>query len=96
MRKSPSKTAQVLLAAAEAIETYGHVKGDLGNASYGFCVVGALCFVAEDSKYLDAYSAFTAHIQSISEFSLVSTWNNAPERTKQEVVSELRKLALEL
>ncbi len=94
--------SKLLLKAASAIETYGHVKGDLGHPSKGFCFLGALTFAEHGSadaiingkgwnkSMSAAQQRFCRNLGGQSEVD----WNNAPHRTKDEVVAKMRAVAL--
>ena len=84
---------QVFLAAADLIEIHGHCKG-LRQRREGFCVLGAISQAATGDPW-----KFDGHEEPCATFArqigemLPAQWNNAPERTKEEVVSALRATA---
>lgn len=88
---------QLLLNAADLIEKHGHCKGQLYNEKGQMCLMGALNRVHQN--YVPQVDA-TAKVAAVLGLSYVGTaviavvdWNNAPERTGQEVIDVLRLAA---
>lgn len=88
--KPISPVQQVLLDAAESIEKYGWCQGRGGVNGGPRCALGALVHAAnnERSLYAGALLGLTRIIGSG-----VVYWNDAPERTKAEVIAALRAAA---
>jgi len=95
-----SPDRQMLWDAANLIEERGHAKGALVRVDGSMCALGALnCAATGDpldhqqrhdvSGFMVAFSSLTKRVGGD-----IVEWNNAPERTKEEVVSELRSAAL--
>ena len=76
-----------LLKAADLIEKHGHCKYVLRDKQGRFCIWGALIFVG-----VPCFSVEKRLQKYLGRDSI--TWNNAPERTAEEVVSTLRRVAL--
>jgi hypothetical protein len=84
------QVADVLDDAADLIERGGLVKEALYDGEGAFCSVGALYEVCSTpSLRMDAYTA----IYSFTGGCSVADWNNAPERTKQQVLDTFRLAA---
>jgi hypothetical protein len=95
---------QKMLEAADIIEERGHCKGVVENEQGNVCLYGALCFAfAGTAKMFYAAGAHDATVR-VGEYlglngpfgagSAAVRWNNAPERTKEDVVNALRGAAL--
>ncbi len=82
--------------AAELIRTRGHCKGDYTDASGALCLVGAIrvvtgCGLAYESAASGECIALTLRVaQTIPD---VLDFNDAPERTAEEVISALESAA---
>lgn len=97
---------QILEDAATIIERNGWHQGDLAawggdwfeqiKAGSPCCIVGAV-HVAGDSEY-DRYmwELATSAITEKGFYSTAPGWNDAPERTKEEVIAALRNAAARL
>ena len=98
--------SDVLSRAADAIQERGHCKGNFVDAAGNLCVAGALYLAAglpvvgiakprdgwdAAKSYADADEAAAAFRRYVG--SSVYTWNDQPERTKEEVVAALRAAA---
>lgn len=86
----------VLLTAATRIERMGHCKGRLRGNNGEYCVVGAIfgnpasgAHVSGTRDELEAHVRFSSHVGG----DMVG-WNNADERTAEEVITKLRSVAL--
>ena len=87
--------AQMLLKAADVIEKYGHAKSTLGHISVGFCINGALNFAATGTSTNQTTAGNSAKMRMMASLGGDQiSWNNAPERTADEVVAKLRAVAL--
>ena len=81
---------EILNAAADAIEEHGWTQGRFGTQHVGFCAMGAMRHVSGLSTVIEesaAYDLLRAHVGS------TSYWNDEPGRTKEQVVTVLRKVA---
>jgi hypothetical protein len=96
--------SKLYAAAADAIEQKGHAKYALITDTGAMCIMGAINYVATGDacdydnrlfqgdynvRIIEPLEQFTGGRNPIG-------WNNAPERTKEEVVAMLRKAALVL
>jgi hypothetical protein len=90
---------QVLLDAADYIETHGLAKMVLCDAAGRRCAIGAIY----DSNYLDAdisetpamreaHGRLTSYVYN-RHLMIVSSWNNMRERTADEVCAAMRDCA---
>lgn len=88
---------QVFNLAADIIEHNGHIKGIFTDKDTGACCLVGAVYVACDELGVPRDGA--VHL-IVSEFETVTgntrgpyLWNDAPERTPQEVISVLRQIA---
>lgn len=83
---------KMLLDAADCIEKHGWVQGQIGHPQVGFCLSGAIIEVSHDRDMQKAADAVKAHLRCppSDHFGPVVKWNDAPGRTKEEVVAALR------
>jgi|SRR5882672_5235883 len=102
-RHELDEIGQLLLAAADKLETNGHVKWSRHAASGGFCALGAIGAVLGE-KYVwadldrnGAVERLAEHlpetIEAPSSQHKVAFWNNKNERTAQEVIDKFREVA---
>ncbi len=90
--------------AADAIERFGHTKYKLGSKKEGFCLIGAIYYAHCGDAHSFSYAPII--IQAIREVESILpnedmyfntpnlvTWNNRPERTRQEVIRILKETA---
>jgi hypothetical protein len=91
--------AQVLIAAADLIETTELLKNQYSDG-HGYCSVGAIRHVARTSnESIRAIDLLAAHIEAEERlpydvgYCTVTTWNDFPLRTQEEVVQTMRKAA---
>lgn len=95
-----SKVTDTLRAAVELLEIYGWCQGSLGNTSIGFCAVGAINAASRGLAHspLDKqqrhgkacerlFSAINGHTHRYG----VASWNDDPDRTKDEVLEAFRR-----
>jgi hypothetical protein len=86
---------RVLLAAADLLEKGGHCKHALRNGT-AHCVFGAM-IVAAGGEVTEDGSVVKLPVFSHKLLTLqvgwILDWNNAPERTAEEVISTLRLVA---
>lgn len=97
-----------LLKAADYMEVHGHCKHELWNKEGAVCLVGALYITnamkvdvgdsaaARVGRYLKPDLEFSGGMFDHSRAVTAAVcWNNAPERTGEEVVAAMRATALE-
>jgi hypothetical protein len=82
---------QVLLDAANILEERGWIQGGFGNASRGYCMMGAIGETRADENW--QLMAMIALNQKFGQ--PMEQWNDTPGRTKEEVIAMLRETALE-
>ena len=90
--------SELLTGAADAIERFGHQKHTMGHTGIGFCLHGAMDYVA---WRVDAGQRFTTPVMRDAAARLARVvgtnatigWNDDPARTKEEVVAALRQAA---
>lgn len=89
------KASHILLRAACAIERRGHCKFALRKGG-AMCAIGALSYASRGHAYKgfseNGYEAFRKLTAFLGDD--VVAWNNAPERTAQEVIDGMRAAAL--
>ncbi len=98
--------ADVLMKAADLLEKHGHIKFLRGNIIEGMCALGALQAAQGKIYDLDTELTLTASQVVVDamklkhEFAMphaaLAAWNNLPERTGQEVIDAMRKVAKSL
>lgn len=93
--------SKILLKAAAVIEERGLAKGERCNAKGAMCVHGAIAFAAHGDPHAweqdDGRLAVTRMVEAVDPgCGGAAQWNNARERTKDEVVAKLRAVALGL
>ena len=82
--------ANYLTRAAEIIDRHGHCKGSTGDARRGFCALGAMLEVGgSTSLHVVAQMYFMSCVGNVA----IADWNDAPERTKDEVTATMRACA---
>lgn len=87
-----------LLGAAALIRKYGHTKRDIGSIKRGFCAVGAITL--HDGFYNGETFPQTSKAKAINKLRAYLgvkspvDWNNARERTAEEVINALEGAAL--
>lgn len=95
--------SEVAEKAIDAINTYGWTQGDYGSTECGFCYLGAIehALGVEDKEWGELtddekslYSWFTDKTFGIVG-SNAAYWNDRPERTKEEVIDLISKVAEE-
>jgi len=95
--------SEVLNKAADLIEVYGWVQGHAGGLGTGFCAAGAIAWAAgaiawtATAKTVEEHDSLilSAHVrlrQAIDGRDGIA-WNDAPGRTKKEVIQKLREAA---
>jgi hypothetical protein len=83
---------RVLLDAAEYIERHGWCQNQTWNEDGAVCAEGAiLCAAGETHGYKPA-ARLGAYLD-LMEVNEIADWNDAPSRTKSEVVAALREAA---
>jgi len=97
--------ADILDAAADELECNGHTKNDLGTPDGPKCVTGAVFHVTnlDITDVPNVQGAFKAlgdylDLPKRHEWGGLELleWNNAPERTAEEVIDAMRNTAKEL
>lgn len=88
----------ILRMAADLIEEKGHLKHQLFDSTGAMCVNGAMWFAARKEKdlFLAANEILGKSIgvsKNFLGFWDLPGWNNAPERTGEEVIAKLRETA---
>lgn len=105
-KPSWTRSKEILLKAADLIETHGWIQGSEGNLDKGFCLAGATMAAAYgaaghgDSAVYSSWELAEGQ-NLIGGGGLVrpqicwrqAIWNDDPRRTKGEVVTALRRLA---
>jgi hypothetical protein len=105
LAKTPEneKKAAIFDAAANLIKAHGHIKESLGSKSFGFCIRGALMEAVKDIQgdlggwrvALDLEGLLGFQIQNPGTRETYPdsavAWNNAPERTKEDVIQRLQE-----
>lgn len=88
---------QCLLDGADLIEKHGWRQFDLGDPTRGFCILGAMLEAAKHGGHTDAAlvcdAANRLAAQTGQRMWTVAQWNNAPGRTKEQVISAMRAAA---
>lgn len=94
--------ADLLEKAADVIFTKGHCKGDLQNSEGNVCALGALELARkgvrlnqEDITILRDYN-YTLKLLRSKVGSGIASWNDAPERTPEEVMNTMKEVAKDL
>lgn len=84
--------AKALSSAADLIEEWGWCQGRFENESGNLCAVGAIWTTrVRGTDHFDVEYTFKDALgMSVAE------WNDAPERTQDEVVAKLREVALKV
>lgn len=89
--------AEVFNGAADAIERFGHAKHVLRHRGLGaMCLSGAINYASTGDAHThhpdrDAWVYYLGHQL---QWEMLVMWNDAPERTKEEVVALLREVAV--
>lgn len=84
---------EILSAAADLIEEHGWVQGEYGDEEYGFCVMGAVyAATAEHATDRDRGNAVNRLAGSLG-YNAVVYWNDSIAKSKEEVITALRKAA---
>ena len=96
-----SKTPeQICLDAAELISTYGHMKNTIGNYDVGFCALGAImqAFDQTRSAWSNVCTPEVGQAWGLLSKTLgfstdvdIPKWNNADERTAEDVILALKR-----
>lgn len=90
-RRLLTAEAKLLLDAADCIEKYGWCQGHAQDDKGRVCVLGAMVYGA--ASYEDWQRAIDKIIRQTNVLEIAS-WNDAPGRTMEEVVSMLRAAAI--
>ena len=101
LAKELDKADLLLLKAADALETFGHCKYRLRDDQGRMCLVGALLFAKTgkshfpDDKFVASSIIRVPFLRIEKSVGEPVSWNNAPERTAEEVIATLRRVAWE-
>jgi len=92
-----------MLKAADYIRQHGHCKKRLWNDKGEVCIIGAIIRVSIKDMSVTDFIEMLHHPGRICNGTLqiifnrigpIGVWNDAPERTKEEVISVLESIAL--
>lgn len=86
---------EVAKKAAALIRKHGHVKGYSGAPGVGFCILGAIYLAAGRQPYVafKTEALIKRNIESSVEY--LSSWNDSPNRSKEDVLKVLDEVAAE-
>jgi len=87
--------AETLNAAADYLEQHGWCQGQMFGPDDSVCAVGAIAEVTRADTDYDHYSEALEVAMSYVGGGPVSQWNDAPGRTKEDVIAMLRAAAEE-
>lgn len=95
---TPTPVRLVLLIAASLVEHHGWTQRQSRTGSGALCPVAAIAAAAAGDKTVEheAHLALERWVIWHTQFDTVPEWNDAPERTKDEVLSALRGAVSEL
>lgn len=87
---------KTLLEAAEIIKKNGHRKGAAGSMGTARCVVGAICEAGfhAGGRSQSVIDEACNRVQQLVVPTNIVDWNDAPERTADEVIKALQEAAL--
>lgn len=89
------QVAEVLEAAADRLDECGWTQGAYrNNWTGGMCAAGALDMAACGMERQVGRAAHLALFRSLGGNTGVATWNDRPERTKEDVTTAMRKAAI--
>lgn len=93
-----AEVRDVLLTAAHLLAQHGWCQRQSRSGSGALCVVAAIAAAAGGAKTLEdrAHHALEVWVIWHSNHDSVAEWNDAPERTKDEVLHALRHAVAEL
>lgn len=92
--KVVDEVGQILLKMADYIEKHGWCQGRLENPCGAVCARGALFKVTTNPVYQNVEARLSKCVGGERDpVNNVVNWNNAPERTKEEVVAMMRHAA---
>jgi hypothetical protein len=80
---------KVLLDAADYMEAHGHCKHAIEDSRGRVCLLGAIIRVGKEHFY-----AASDRMRNYTKHPALSDWNNARERTQEEVVAAFRAAAI--
>lgn len=99
--QNQNPVSKLLRDGADHMEKHGHTKGQLQDDNGSVCFLGALYAARGRMNVIDGVSDVTDIVQSVmnipfhrngSVYAMVA-WNNAPERTGEEVIAAMRLAA---
>lgn len=84
-----------LVEAKNLILTGGWIRGDLGSEETGYCLFGALDAASdmEIEMFLDSTNVVKETLRGRGSVTHITAWNDAPHRTKQDVLDLLDEAA---
>jgi hypothetical protein len=86
---------QILLDAADLIEEKGWIQGTFYKRGEGYCIFGALTKVASKHDNSQSHLRAAQHqLQRHKSRRSIMRWNDADGRSKEEVLTALRTVAL--
>src|SRR5258706_1042238 len=92
-RPELDKGGKILISAADYIEKYGWwCKGHGASKGLRACLMTSIWFISNNDKAIEASDRVT-HYLGFENRGEAVRWNDAPERTKEEVISALREAA---
>lgn len=91
-RRLLTREGRLLLEAADRIEQHGWCQDTAMDYRGRMCVLGALSFAVDFSQA--EYAAAVGKILRQTDAFEIAGWNDAPGRTKDEVVAMLREAAI--
>jgi hypothetical protein len=98
MTATTADVSAVLVAAAARLEEHGWCQRQSRTGSGALCPIAAIAVAAAGDKQLEDRAQHALEIWVIwhSDAPSVARWNDAPERTKDEVLAALNAAALEV
>lgn len=96
-----SPEQRLLLDAADVIRKNGHCKNALRDAAGRVCAIGAIMEAAREAYPGPNWSGFRDRVtdafrlvEEVGGIPCIAAWNNAPERTADEVIAAFERVAL--
>ncbi len=89
-KKMIDEIGECYLKAIEVIEQKGWCQGQPINAKGEVCVAGAIQMATHQSLELQGHALNLLH-ETLG--TMISKWNDAPERTESEVIAKLKEVA---
>jgi hypothetical protein len=79
---------EILKLAKQRIEKYGWIQGNFGDEQCGFCSAGAFLDIYANGEKVETY---WARLKLQRLVGALLSWNDAPGRTKEEVLAAFDK-----